>query len=282
MKKVLVGVILCVIMFCGCGENESRQSQKVLLPSMQTIVNTNKAMQTTMSQEKIIIENISEEELQKKILAQMNTISSLWTNNIRQAYQEIQKLSNSNPTSFFQSVEMCEKYVSFMRGLKISDVPLKERDFIINRSYFNLSHILYESIKSYPKNNDFLFIIHADYLHKLNHEYTSICDLLKKIPQPPSLPLLQYNECGKPIRIIPIERRQEYLNNRNKVTEYNNITNTLINYKKSISYQLEKYPINWFDAEFRKNQIMQIPEPRRTELIRYIEERIGRKMKWRK
>ncbi len=206
----------------------------------------------------------------------MERIGELWTNDIHKAYREIESLKNSNPTSFFQSAEMCRRYVQFVERLQIDSIPLEERPNYVISCFSKFAHLLWESAKSQPQNEAFRFMVHADYIGKLKREYPMVCTLLEKeppIPEKPSGP-----------RVVMVSSKEEWDEQRRRFAERSARKNrllTLKRYKFILEYDLETQVRSWFDGELRKEQINSFPEPQRTELINYIEEKIGRKMKWR-
>ncbi len=130
------------------------------------------------------------------------------------------------------------------------------------------------------QNLDFSYMLVADYISKLRSEHKMVCALLEK-ESPPSLspPFSPPDEnCG--IEIPNVFKTPEQLESslaRQRRFEM------LQGYERFLSVELEEYQGKGggVDTVYTRQKIMQIPEPRRTELINYIESRIGRKMKWR-
>ncbi len=269
MKRIFVYVVACSVFLLGC-DDEGRNVREHSVPAVED-----------MKQAAPVTETQSDEQaklsgLQKSVLSGLEKIEDLWTNDIQKAYREIQAFRNGNPTSFFQDVEMCRRFVAFVERLDIDSIPLMKRSNYVDGCFMTLSHLLYESAKVHPPNNEFLFMVHADYVGKLQRDYPIVCALLEKEPPLPEGP-------SEP-RLVMVSSKEEWEEHRRRSAERTARRNRLLSLKR-YKFQLElflgTYPGHWFDAEFRKEQINSFPEPRRTELINYIESKIGRRMKWR-
>ncbi len=269
MKRMIVHVVLCSVFLLGC-DDEGRNVREHGVPAVEDMKQAAPVTETQSNEQTKLTDS------QKNILSRLERIEDLWTNDISKAYQEIRAFRNSNPTSFFQDVEMCRRYVAFVGRLQIDSIPLMKRSNYVCGCFMELGHPLFEFVGKHSQNSEFLFMIHADYIGKLQRDYPIICALLEKEPPLPERP-------SEP-RLIMVSSKEELEEHRRRSAERTARRNRLLalkRYKFQLELFLRTYPGHWFDAEFRKEQINSFPEPQRTEVINYIEEKIGRKMKWR-
>ncbi len=216
-------------------------------------------------------------ELSKRVLSRFADIDVLWrTNNIRAAYKEIEELRKSDISDFFRSEEMCRSFLTFVTSLRFDSLSLEDRSYYLTRCIHSLNHMMYESIKKYPQNIEFYLMLQAEAVAKFRSEYSMICsqmDQEAKSPNPPE-PLVQGSDSGLGYRVMRKDEAKAFVQRESK-------GKLMTRYRKMLELKLKRYPNGGFDSDHDRQQIMQIPEPRRSELIKYIESKIGRKMKWR-
>ncbi len=269
MKRMIVHVVLCSVFLLGC-DDEGRNVREHGVPAVENTKQSAPVMEMRSNEQTKLTD------FQKNILSRLERIEDLWTNDIQKAYREIQAFRNGNPTSFFQDVEMCRRFVALVERLDIDFIPLVKRSNYVGGYFMALGHPLFEFVEKHSQNREFLFMIGADYIYKLQRDYPIVCALLEKEPSLPEGP-------SEP-RLVMVPSKEEWEEHRRRSAEHTARRNRLLalkRYKFQLELFLGTYPGHWFDAEFRKEQINSFPEPRRTELINYIESKIGRRMKWR-
>ncbi len=273
--KVGFAISLMCCVLCGGCRDYGKDAQRKFVASrrdMDVSVSTNEVVQKGVSAD------VSS--LRTDILMRLDKISRLWPTNIVRAYHEIESLQSIDLVPFFEEADFCRKYVSFFRDLRFDRVPLEDRRFYIGRAYPHLAHPLNMSARIWPSNLEFAYVFCADYITKLKSEYAAIGDLIENLPPLPELPPLHYPKDGKglPLRFIATKEQKESLDLHFKRRGELDVLNR---YKRYISTELEQHISRGLDSEYARQKISLIPEPRRTEVIKYIEEKIGRRMKWR-
>ncbi len=213
------------------------------------------------------------------VLAQLDVISRLWPTNFMQAYHEIERLRNCNPTSFFCNANACQRYVDFFKDLQFENIPLEKRGRYIDSVFMRLGHMLSASTEIVPDNRVFLCMFYADYIDKLRDEHRMICSLLESAPSLPEIPPLRQfkDEDGRPFRMLPKSKKEQW----DLYSKRKHRMEVMTKYKRRILYLLDRHLDQGLDTKSVGEKISLIPEPRRTEVINYIESKIGRRMKWR-
>ncbi len=265
----LMGCLLCV----GCQDRKEDDCKGLMTSQQKTDVpiSGNEFVQRGDCVDQI--------DQRTSFLMRLDKISRLWPTNFMGAYREIESLRSVNSTSFFHEATSCRKYVGFFRDLKFELVPLEKRYNYIGGVYSHLIHWLSVSAEEYPRNVEFVYIFCAEYISKLRSEYEIVCNLLENLPPLPELPPLQYPKDGKglPLRFLATKEQKELWDRH---SERRHELDVLNKYKRRLSYELEKR-LRGLDSKYARQKINEIPEPRRTEVINYIESKIGRRMKWR-
>ncbi len=215
----------------------------------------------------------------RAIQAQMARISTVWKKDFAGVRVEIEELRKRITPLFFEKDENCRAYVDFVTKLELGAIPEGKRSYV-GINFFNELFDIFSQNFSKRKHGagkyaEFMVLLQLGFVVQFHEEYKRACVLEEELKA--FLAANSQFQAKNKVRRYAREQRAEL----EKYMKAERRKQTVEGYQKFLSSHIMRYEKTCFDGEDAQLRFEEISEPRRTEVINYIEEKIGRKMKWR-